>query len=187
MWSPQSLQFTANNPFVEVVRHAVALDERRAYFPQNLWGHDPAMPTDVQQVWFPGVHCDVGGGYAEREAGLSKLALKWMAEQAQAFGLRFDPKAMAAILPTHDSQNYVASSVAALQHESLSGWWWIAEFIPKRIKDPAAGYATRWILHAGRHRHVGEKSNIHASVIERKEQVASYRPTNLPDDIVQIQ
>jgi len=39
-------------------------------------------------VWFPGVHCNVGGGYAT--VGLSDLALQWMAHQAQAIGLAMD-------------------------------------------------------------------------------------------------
>ncbi len=130
-WNPQYLQFTANNPIVEVVRHAVALDERRAYFPQNLWGHDPQMPTDILQVWFPGVHCDVGGGYTEREAGLSKISLQWMVEQAKVFGLRFQPKAEVAVIPVQDTAAFVAPSATAMQHESLRGFWWIAEFVPK--------------------------------------------------------
>ncbi len=121
-WNPQYLQFTTNNPIVEVVRHAVALDERRAYFVQNLWTNEPPPTQDVQQIWFPGVHCDVGGGYVEREAGLSKIALKWMVEQAEAFGLRFQPKAKAAILPAQDTEDYAAPTVTAVQHESLRGW-----------------------------------------------------------------
>jgi uncharacterized protein (DUF2235 family) len=180
MWNPQYLQFTASNPIVQVVRHAVALDERRAYFVQNLWGHESTMPTDAEQIWFSGVHCDVGGGYAEDEAGLSKITLKWMVEQAEAFGLRFRPQAKAVILPAQDTSQYVAPNPAALQHESLKGWWWIAEFIPKRIKDPAAGFAERWIIHAGRPRYVAENSKIHSSVSERMNLLSSYRPTNLP-------
>jgi hypothetical protein len=30
------------------------------------------------ETWFPGVHCDVGGGYPESESGLSKITLQWM-------------------------------------------------------------------------------------------------------------
>jgi uncharacterized protein (DUF2235 family) len=120
-WNPQYLQFTANNPIVEVVRHAVALDERRVYFIQNLWGHDPELHLDASQVWFPGVHCDVGGGYKESEAGLSKIALKWMVDQAEAFGLRFQPKAKAEILPPQDTPKAAAPSITATQHESLRG------------------------------------------------------------------
>jgi uncharacterized protein (DUF2235 family) len=186
MWNPQSLQFTANNPFVDVVRHAVALDERRAYFPQNLWGHEPNMPTDVVQAWFPGVHCDVGGGYREHEAGLSKLALQWMVEQAETSGLRFNSKALEVILPQADTADYVAPDPAAPQHESLRGLWWIAEYIPKRVKDAAAGYATRWIIHAGRHRHVADGSNIHWSVAERMRRVPAYWPSNMPSNVSEV-
>lgn len=185
-WNPQYLQFTANNPIVEVVRHAVALDERRAYFPQNLWGNDPKMPTDTLQVWFPGVHCDVGGGYLEQEAGLSKIPLRWMVEQAKSFGLRFQPKAEAAIIPAQDTSEYVAPSATAMQHESLRGLWWIAEFIPKRIRDPANKFAERWIIHAGRHRHVSVNSNIHVSVFDRKDCVSSYKPPNLPNSFMKV-
>src|ERR1700758_3517014 len=67
-WDPPHLPSTQNNKIVGKVRHAVSLDEGRAYFVQNLWGKEPA---DVVQVWFPGVHGDVGGGYPENETGLS--------------------------------------------------------------------------------------------------------------------
>jgi uncharacterized protein (DUF2235 family) len=73
-WAPQHLQFTENNPSVDIVRHAVSLDERRAYFVQNLWGTQ--APTDIEQVWFAGVHRDVGGGYPEGESGLSAITLR---------------------------------------------------------------------------------------------------------------
>ena len=185
-WHPQYLQFTKDNPIVKVVRHAVALDERRAYFRQNLWTNDPPSTQDVQQVWFPGVHCDVGGGYVEREAGLSKIALKWMVEQAEAFGLRFQPKAKAAILPERDTEQEVAPSSTAMKHESLRGWWWIVEFWPKRIKDPAKGFAPRWIIPRGRPRYVNENSKIHASVFERRDRVPSYQPSNLPQKLVKV-
>jgi uncharacterized protein (DUF2235 family) len=179
-WNPKYLQFTANNPIVEIVRHAVSLDERRTNFVQNLWGHDPQMPTDVLQVWFAGVHSDVGGGYIESQAGLSKIALKWMVEQAKAAGIQFHPKAEAAILPEKDTADYAAPNPAGPQHESLKGLWWIVEFLPKRIHDPASNFAVRWIIPGGRHRFIGANANIHPSVFERKKVVPSYRPPNVP-------
>ena len=85
-------------------RHAVALDEIRANFQPTLW----AGPNDarLKQVWFPGVHCDVGGGY--RETGLSDGALKWMIDEAAALDLGFDAKMTDQIKPDprgvlHDS------------------------------------------------------------------------------------
>src|SRR5262249_8698861 len=129
-WNPKYLQFTANNPIVEIVRHAVSLDERRTNFVQNLWGHD-IKSTDVLQVVVAGVHCDVGGGYKENESGLSKIALKWMVEECKKAGLQFHPKAEAVILPAQDTARESAPNPAAEKHESLKGLWWIAELLPK--------------------------------------------------------
>lgn len=63
---------------VQHARHAVAIDERRASFTPTLWTNVEAK-DDVKQVWFPGVHGDVGGGYLE--TGLSDGALKWMMDE----------------------------------------------------------------------------------------------------------
>jgi uncharacterized protein (DUF2235 family) len=185
-WAPKHFQFTQNNPGVSIVRHAVALDERRAYFVQNLWGNQP--PTDIEQVWFPGVHCDIGGGYAENESGLSAIALKWMVGQAETAGLFVNQQMKATVLPQRDvpGANYVAPCAGGPLHESLKGWWWLAEFIPKRYRDPSANFATRWMIHAGRHRHVNDGAKIHQSVFDRTKLVSTYQPTNLPSQYQRV-
>jgi hypothetical protein len=76
------------------VRHAVALDEQRVLFKPRLYEISPnqiytthsGKPATLMQVGFPGCHADVGGGY--KWAGLSDLALHWMALEAQNCGLR---------------------------------------------------------------------------------------------------
>jgi uncharacterized protein (DUF2235 family) len=78
---------TKLNANVLNARHAVAIDERRLPFSPTLWTGKHARTAAVKQVWFPGVHSDVGGGYAE--IGLSNLALQWMMEEAAALGLHF--------------------------------------------------------------------------------------------------
>jgi len=179
-WNPETLPFTANNPDVEFLRHAVALDERRAYFRTNLWGDDPAMKTDILQVWFPGVHCDVGGGYSELQCGLSKIALRWMVDQVIPHGLKFNPKAMDACLPAKSTTRFAAADPGAEKHESLHGWWWVAEFIPKHIRNRAGEFQSkRWIIPWGRPRYVRTNSNLHHSIDVRKGLVPGYRPTNL--------
>jgi uncharacterized protein (DUF2235 family) len=185
-WNPKHLPFTANNPNVEIVRHAVAVDERRVNFVQNLWAHQPTHGQDVLEVWFPGVHCDVGGGYPESEAGLSKIALKWMVEHARSAGLRFDQRAEATILPTQDTPGDVAPNTAGPTHESLRGLWWALEYLPKLIHDPAHGFEPRWIIHRGRHRYIAEGAHIHQSVFDRMNLVATYRPPNLPERCVKV-
>jgi uncharacterized protein (DUF2235 family) len=178
-WDQKHLPYTQNNPSVQMVRHAVALDERRAYFIQNLWGTEP---KDVEQLWFPGVHCDVGGGYPENMSGLSANALKWMAEKAEAAGLILDQEMKAAILPAQNAPGsaYAAPFAGGPPNESLKGWWWIPEYLPKSYKDPAANFEKRWRLNRGRHRYVVADAEIHPSVYERKNLVVGYHPPNLP-------
>ena len=52
--------------------HAMAIDERRKPFPVLKWRKE----RRVLEVWFAGVHSDVGGGY--EAAGLADVALRWM-------------------------------------------------------------------------------------------------------------
>lgn len=71
---------------VRHARHAVSIDENRVDFTPTLWDHKPGV--DVQQVWFSGVHSDVGGGY--KESGLSHCAGRWMLQHATQCGLQFE-------------------------------------------------------------------------------------------------
>jgi uncharacterized protein (DUF2235 family) len=72
---------------VEYARHALAIDEERKTFLPTLWDKLPDDPKGerMKQVWFSGVHTDVGGGYKESE--LSNIALCWMVQEATAKGL----------------------------------------------------------------------------------------------------
>jgi uncharacterized protein (DUF2235 family) len=84
---------TALSPTVDVGLHALSIDEPRGPFSPTLWTrHWQARPPDgqiIEQVWFPGCHADVGGGYAR--SGLSDISLLWMAERAMATtGVAFD-------------------------------------------------------------------------------------------------
>lgn len=79
---------------VDVARHAVALDEKRSDFAPTLWKpkKDPKRKENVKQVWFAGVHGDIGGGYGPKdERFLSDLALEWMAAEAAECGLALGP------------------------------------------------------------------------------------------------
>jgi hypothetical protein len=177
----QHFPYTFDNPIVHTIRQALALDERRAYFRQNLWKEPARAGQDVRQVWFAGVHCDVGGGYKESECGLSKIALKWMMDAIGA-KLAFDPAAVSAMIPTVSSHRYAAPDVAAKIHESLRGAWHFVEFIPRRahVRQPDGSYQSHWILPRGHCRWVDPIVQIHPSVYERTRLVPGYRPLNLP-------
>jgi hypothetical protein len=88
---------TRLNENVVYARHALAADEMRDTFAPTFWTE--IGNQDVKQIWFPGVHSDVGGGYPE--TGLSDGALKWMIEEAyqKGQGLQFDTKMLAQVKP----------------------------------------------------------------------------------------
>lgn len=87
--------------------HAIALDERRKFFPALDWNAE----NRVTQFWFPGVHSDVGGGY--KDCGLSDCALRWMIEKAYTHGLKFKKSAVAPLKPDPCGE----------MHESYDGIW----------------------------------------------------------------
>jgi uncharacterized protein (DUF2235 family) len=140
--SPLSLPFTANNGDIAIGRHALAIDERRAFFRPNSWHPKPSVggcgPRDLKQVWFPGVHCDVGGGYPEGESGLSKFSLQWMLGEAESAGLVVDEGKRNDVLGRNGG-GWAAPSADAILHESLIGAWKVAEYVPKPERDHSTG------------------------------------------------
>ncbi len=152
--NPLSLPHTADNPSISIGRHAVSIDERRAFFRTNLWFPTPTGgPKDVLQVWFPGDHCDVGGGHSDGRTTASDVALAWMLREASDAGL----------LLTDASTD--AATAAASLHESLKGWWVLAEFVPKRRYDRRT--KTRgWRLNLFRRRSMPEEAAVHESAFK---------------------
>lgn len=75
---------------VEHGRHALAIDDERLTFHPKLWDQKISNDQTMKQVWFCGMHTDVGGGYPEQQ--LSDIALEWMMEEAEAYGLRVYPR-----------------------------------------------------------------------------------------------
>ncbi|HEY8693279.1 MAG TPA: DUF2235 domain-containing protein [Chloroflexota bacterium] len=73
--------------YVDNAFQALAVDERRKPFEPTLWQQEVPAPAQqaLEQVWFSGVHTNVGGGY--RDSGLSDLALQWMIAKAEICGL----------------------------------------------------------------------------------------------------
>ena len=184
--NPLKLPYTADNGDIEIGRHAVAIDEKRAFFRTNLWrpGEDPGEshgPKDLLQVWFPGVHCDVGGGYAEAESGLSKLALQWMLDEAELFHLKVDPQKKHDILGGR--RPYVPPDPNGYLHESLTGLWTLAEYIPKRHYNWQTKREERRPNNS-RRRTIPPGSVIHWSVYERAGNYAA--KLDLPEGVVPL-
>ncbi|QEL22937.1 DUF2235 domain-containing protein [Bosea sp. F3-2] len=155
--SPTSLPYTHNNPDIAVLRHAVALDERRAFFRTNLVATPEGQ--DVRQIWFAGAHADVGGGYKEAESGLSRIALQWMLDQAAEHGLLIDAAAEADLL----RQVALDAEKNDLPiHDSLTWKWWFAELVPKRRYDISTG-GKSWRLNLFGRRNPGANPVLHDS------------------------
>jgi len=76
--------------------HAMALDEMRLFFPLTRLGHGLDGTGRLREVWFRGVHSDVGGGNGN--GGLNWIALNWLYQSAVREGLPIDPAAIAANL-----------------------------------------------------------------------------------------
>jgi uncharacterized protein (DUF2235 family) len=195
--SLRQLAYTQRNPSVEIVRHALAIDERRRMFRPFMWKEgemycggpfegQSAVAQDVQQVWFAGVHSDVGGGYAEEESGLSKISLQWMLEEVPG-ELNVVTQSVNQIVLGEErkgsSYKYVEPDPAAKQHESLKGLWWGVEWLPKRTKyreDPDRKSLLGLYLPGAERRNIPQGATIHDSVRERMEALPDYRPKNVP-------
>ena len=183
---PVKLPYTANNPDIGIGRHAISIDERRCFYRQNLWSPPatPHAPQDLQQVWFAGVHSDIGGGYPEAQSGLAKITLRWMLREAAAAGLLLDDAKVQGVLGA--GPGCAKPDPAVDLHHSLHGFWWLLECLPRRhsVLVPGPNGTTEWVqkwhIPLGRRRQIVEGSCLHESVVRRLELLTSYRPKNLP-------
>jgi len=179
----RTFPFTLHNPDVSHVRHAVAIDERRSCFRQNLMFKDEKVPAqDIKNVWFAGVHSDVGGGYPPMKAGLAKISFDWMMREAAACGMLIDPSALKREVHIEGA----GPNPCADQEESLKGGWRFVELIPVRRFN----WTTKrheWRLPFGSRRNIErnaafEEVSLHQSVLDRIKGLSAYRPSNLPHD-----
>ena len=144
---------------VELAFHAASVDENRTTFKPTLWTPRKGATQNqagqtVRQVWFAGVHSDVGGGYSEHQ--LSDLTLRWMIAQ----------------LNDHDS---------GLEFKPRPDWPFGFEPEPNGPQHDERSLLFRlWPPHM---RRIPDGSRIHTSVKERMDTIRTgYRPRNLPDD-----
>jgi len=142
---------------VEYAYHALAIDEHRTPFLPTLWDYKPKANQTVEQMWFCGVHSDVGGGYPEDDASL--ITLQWMLDKAKASGLALDAEAMAAYP--------VSMNPRGKLHDSMS---WIY-----RLRKPV----DRVIGTVKGTSQADPTQSVHESVLQRWDSDSRYRPKQL--------
>ena len=164
---------------VEHAYQALAIDDERLTFHPELWDEltrdsktDPWKHDDrIEQVWFAGVHSNIGGGYEKQ--GMSLEALDWMMDKAKRHGLRF----------LDAPQDYVSTErdVQGTLYDSRSGTGMYYRWEPR---DIAKMYDT---LYQGKLSGMTPseqekfKPKIHISVFERIAQTTEdYAPGNIP-------
>ncbi len=112
------------NPDVAFGYHALSVDEKRSKFRPNLWDEPAARKQTIEQVWFAGVHSDVGGSYKERE--LSDITLRWMLDNAKKRGLLVSERA-----------DETTGDCTGKLHNSLLPIWWILGWKRRKIQAHA--------------------------------------------------
>ncbi len=149
---------------VEQSCQALAIDDERQSFHPVLWNEESETHKKIEQVWFSGVHTNVGGGYPRQ--GMSLVSLDWMMKKASMGkpgqpGLRFIG---------HDWNVYQ-------EHQDIND----------KLYNSRAGlavyyrYKPRDIAKFCQNAHTTPK--IHISTIERILQgTDGYAPGNLPRD-----
>lgn len=135
---------------------ALAIDEQRSVFEPTLWHQQPdAVGQTLEQAWFAGHHCAVGGGLTN--PSLPDVALQWMAQHAQDFGLELHPGALDRLRP-----NPMAGF-----GDSRTGLF--------RLTRPLH----RAIGRASTDGRVDGAESVSAGALERHHQDATYRPPGL--------
>ncbi len=175
------------------VCHALALDEARQSFKPMLINEEAdgtallerrrIRDERISQVWFSGVHSDIGGGYPDD--GQSHVVLKWMMQCCKQFSdpLRFIPEEETRLDQTanftariNDSRSGVGAfyrydprNLELLSHDRQIGWTeWIRNLIGKKVRPNVVS--------------VGP-AKIHHSVLDRIRHSADLdTPINLPAD-----
>ena len=177
IWPLELPNHTLSN-CVDKARHALAIDEERTSFAPELWEEsDSSLPSSTKQetlsqVWFSGVHANVGGGYPDYS--LANVSLSWMMAEAVDYGLRFkaapdaDPDAVKYVNAAQDKDGRLYDSRAG-----IGGYY---RYGPRKIADLYANAPT-----AQTNERL-PKYRFHESVFARIQVGAHlYAPVGLPD------
>jgi uncharacterized protein (DUF2235 family) len=182
------------NSRVKYARHAVAIDDERQTFFPLLWDEDSDTEKEnnrkwghaadrIKQVWFAGMHSNVGGGYADDDLSMGPLC--WIAGEAAAHGLRFQAHRRPSGAPIPDEWVERAAPCAPMG-DSRKGVGAYYRYHPRPI-GRLCGYKD----HSGERDPKSlvtiDRPKIHESVFERiRDARDSYAPFGLPERYVVV-
>ena len=168
-WFPHNFYHYKLTNNVQYACQALAIDDERTAFWPFVWqekdieGAENRTVDNVNQVWFAGMHANVGGGY-ERD-GLAGIPLYWLMKQAEDKGLVFNSDAKQLVLDR--------SHIHGRMYDTRLGLKMIYRYHPREIENLCKTKKGESILL--------DKIKIHSSVIERmKHRTANYTPTQIP-------
>ena len=118
---------------VEHARQALAVDDERKTFHPLLWDPKIRDYQTMKQVWFCGMHTDVGGGYAK--SALSDIALEWMVREAEQAGLHIYPRHRITTAPDPDGH----------MHDSREGF--PGAIFRREVRSWPAGRSDKPVVH----------------------------------------
>jgi uncharacterized protein (DUF2235 family) len=186
LW-PLELPDRQLHPLVRKAWHALSLDDERTTFHPLLWDESNEAPakapkpgevrtTDserISQVWFAGVHSNVGGGYPDDS--LAHVSLTWILSEARRRGLMLkappgaDPDAFARVRSTQDKDGRIYDS-----RNGLAGYYRYGPRSVAALSDSRYSDDPRDCVQV-------KMPKIHQSVFERIAVDAHlYAPVSLP-------
>jgi len=140
-------------------RHALAIDDERAIFHPVLWDSELEDYQTMEQIWFSGMHTDVGGGYADQ--GLADISLEWMVDEAVQQGLLIYPEHKVDIRPNENS----------IMHDSRGGK--LSRLYRRRVRQWDVSKHGRPVVHP----------KVLKRTRDRQNQDAGYKPWILETDV----
>jgi uncharacterized protein (DUF2235 family) len=171
LWDPARYGFTKNNPGVDIIRHAISIDERRAFYRENRFER-AFLTQDLKQLWFAGVHSDIGGGY--NDSRLWQPPFFWIAGEAKDAGLRIDDRALAAAVGELADKPWLEKQHNEYLNPKLAPLWYLCEILPKM---PRPGRPHMNLFRA--RRLVSGRDELHESALRRIHDDPRYNPANL--------
>lgn len=137
---------------IEHAYHALAIDERRKPFKPSLWELPPDSSQTLEQVWFAGVHTNIGGGYDND--GLANIPFQWIREKAEEHGLVYN-------------KEYTKYYKPYFNDELRDNMTFVYKLLGKNLRK------------IGKNKHTNER--VHELALKRLELNEDYRSRNLVD------